>query len=105
MTEYKEQPISGKQWTRGCRVVIDNPRKSIPTVTVFEETVYIVGENQEITSPCGSFAMDFDPAEEFQLYDPATNEKIEGQTFYGGELYQMIYSYYLHNALKRDNKE
>lgn len=105
MPEYKEQSLAGKQWTRGCRVVIDNPRNAVPTVSIFEEKVFLSEEGTDIIIPSGSFVNDFNPEGVFDLHDPATNKKIDGETFSGKELYQMIYSYYMNLAKARDEKQ
>ena len=102
MPEYKEQTLSGKQWTRGCRVIIDNPRNMTPTISVFEEKVFLTQEGQEVISPCGSFANNFNPDEVFQMYNASTNEEIEGASFTGKDLYNLIYSYYMNMAHRRD---
>ena len=104
MTEYKEQQLAGKLWTRGCRVIIDNPRNSTPTISVFEEKVLLVEDGSEITTPVGSFANDFNPEAVFTMFDPTTNQEMKGTTFSGQDLYNMVFSYYMNRAIARDEK-
>ena len=104
MSEYKEQTLVGKQWTRGCRVIIDNPRNMTPTISIFEEKVISLEDEQEVVTSIGSFAQNFDPKEVFQLYDSETNLPVDGETFTAELLYKYLYSYYINKAVERDSK-
>lgn len=103
MPEYKENEIAGSQWNRFERVVIENPRNGVPVVACTEQQVITLADN-EITRTIGGMAFNFNPAEEFALLDPETNLPT-GETATGAQVRQLIFSYVLHEAMKRDEMQ
>lgn len=57
---YKESEITGTQWTRCNRVVIENPLNAAPYVTFIEEVAMQLGDGKVITQPAGGVMAIFD---------------------------------------------
>lgn len=98
--DYKQTEVAGTYWHRFSRIMVDNPYMAQPSVSCVEQEV--------ITLPAGFFArdvgtmsFDFDPSESFDILNPVTNEPI-GSTATGVDVYTLVYSYVLHEAMKRD---
>ena len=101
MTEYAEQRTTGVEWTRCFQVVVDNRFGVAPRATFFEQRVLQPDSGPVRVSAVGQIEMPYDPAVVIALRDSATGEET-GETITGADLYQMIYSAYLHAALARD---
>jgi hypothetical protein len=101
MANYKEQEITGSQYQRACRVIIENALDETPTVNFVEEEITILPNNKN-HKLIGSLQMTFDPNEMVTMVDPETNELTE--TVYPASLAQwIIYSLYFKKANERDN--
>lgn len=109
MANYKQSTIQGTTWRR-CRMIqIHNPHSSLfeqkPTATFYEEDVVDVGNKLIFLPDTGTntvFSIKVDPTETFDIYDPLTGEKVEGQTMTHAQLYTILYSAYRTEAEKRD---
>ena len=101
MTEYAERQTTGVEWTRCFQVVVDNRSGVAPRATFFEQRVLQPDSGPVRASAVGQVEMQYDPAAVIALRDPATGEET-GETITGADLYQVIYSAYLHAALARD---
>lgn len=98
--DYKETEVAGTAWHRFSRIMVDNPYQQLPQIACVEQEV--------VTLPAGFFARDvgtmifpFDPNEEFDILDPTTNQ-LSGQTGTAAQVYALVYSLVLHEAMKRD---
>lgn len=100
MPDYKESVVSGVQWHRFRRIVIDNPRLQAPSVTCLEEQVVSV-DGVEQRQDVGVLAFRFDPAAVFPVLDPETGEPT-GDTATGAQVYALIYGYVMSEAARRD---
>lgn len=67
---YKESNVTGTQWQRATRIVIENPFGGIPTVNFIEEKATQLGESV-ITQLCANLIVAFDPGNpaHLDLYD------------------------------------
>lgn len=106
--KYKIEEVTGNSWLRTKRIVFENPQQHLgpPKVKFVEERVYEVNaENvhDRVARDVGSIEETFtDPTKTFPVINPATGELTPNELSYG-ELYAMIYSAYIHLAMKRDN--
>lgn len=106
--KYKIEEVTGNSWLRTKRIVFENPQQHLgpPKVKFVEERVYEVNaENvhDRVARDVGSIEETFtDPTKTFPVINPATGEFTPNEMSYG-ELYAMIYSAYIHLAMKRDN--
>lgn len=100
MADYKESTVSGTKWQRASRVVIENPFGGTPHVSFVEEEVVNFGDKQ-ITNPCANLIVQFDPAAEIALVDPATGTPT-GKVMSHADLYAALHSLYMQEAVKRD---
>lgn len=67
---YKQSEVTGTQWQRAIRVVIENPFGGVPSINFVEETATQLGDSV-ITQPCSNLTCDFDvsnPAH-VEIYD------------------------------------
>lgn len=60
---YQESEITGTQWVRARRVVIDNPYQENPSITFIEERAIQLG-NKVITEIVDNISCTFDPNSE-----------------------------------------
>lgn len=104
MNNYKESQLTGTQWIRATRVVVENPYNQNPTINFIEEAAMSVGASGEniITRLCGNLIESFNPSKEVPILDLITGEPT-GLTFNHMELYQMLNSLYMQLAIERDN--
>lgn len=107
MADYAESPITGTQWQRAARVVIENPRNGTPAVTFVEERALQLGDEVLLT-PVGNLVEPFiqsgngaNVEEEFALRNPLDGSLL-GVTATYGELQVLLFSLYYHVAAKRD---
>lgn len=100
MSDYKESDIQGKKWNRCYSISIVNTYGQPPFVSVYEESRIKFGD-QSIGNPTEYFNIAYNPAEVIELYDPATGEKT-GTSITQSDLYNMLYSVYMNEAVKRD---
>lgn len=107
MSNYAESPVTGTQWLRAARVVVENPRDGTPAVTFIEERALQLG-SEVILTPAGSVIEPFilsgdgaNAAEEFALRNPIDGSLL-GATATYGDLQVLLFSLYYHVAAKRD---
>lgn len=103
MSNYLESAVTGQAWQRCCQIVIDNRRHITPSVRFEEEQVVALDIGEEIRKPAAGITLDFDPAREIPLRDPATGE-LTGQSTTYADAYALLFSAYLAAALERDAK-
>lgn len=110
MANYKESTLQGTSWRR-CRMIqINNPHASLfqqkAAATFYEEDVIDLGNGQLVflpePGPKTVFSVVVDPTKTFDIYDPITGQKVEGQTMSHAQLYGILYSAYRTEAEKRD---
>mgnify|MGYP000897593661 CR=1 FL=1 len=99
MPDYNEATVSGKEWQRACRVVIENPYGGVPSINFIEETAVLVNE-KFIATPCSNIVEQFDPAKEIELRD--ANNGLTGEKVSYGMLYVILNSLYRQLAEQRD---
>lgn len=101
MPDYHASTVSGARWRRWRRIVIENPRNALPSATVLEEEIMVVGD-ESIDRPIGNLSINLsNPNEIIPLRDPVTWEPT-GQSMTLGELYAAIGSACWKAALDRD---
>ena len=62
-TNYRESTVSGSQWTRAVRVVVENPYGQTPSLMFLEEEISILGDKQ-IKQNVANLYSQFDPENE-----------------------------------------
>lgn len=109
MPDYRESTAPATTWRRAHRVEIYNPLPGmgVPFVEFREEDAIKVAE-RTITTPAPNASpllKRFDPAAgSFALRNPTTGE-LTGQTMSHAELYAILHSLYIHEALERDARD
>jgi hypothetical protein len=101
MSNYNEQAVTGTEWTRCKRVVIDNPLAQPPEIRFDEEVALTTSGGATMKTAIGYLNVPFDPDAVIDIYNPATGEPT-GQTITQGEMYALVYSAYLTAATARD---
>jgi len=108
MPDYRESTASAKSWRRACGATIYNPLpgQAAPRI-VFDEVdvVAVAGRVIAAQQVFGSdpVAVEFDPAGEFPLVNPATGEAT-GQTMTHAQLHTALHSLYMAAAKARDDR-
>jgi hypothetical protein len=109
MAKYKETNIQGSSYVRAKRIVVDNSLFNTNPSIRFEEEKVINVENTQTLSGYDvcyeQFITDGDYQninEEFVLIDSITGQPTETNAKYI-DMYNMLYSLYLHIAKKRDD--
>lgn len=104
MANYKEGAVTGTNWTRSCRVVIDNTFGQIPTILFSEENVFAFGDeyiHRAKTHPDETLVENFsDVGKTFDLVHPETDQVLGSASYM--EFYVTLYSLYMHLAKERD---
>ena len=101
MSNYSEQPVTGVEWTRCKRIVIDNPLAQVPAIKFDEETALTTTGGATLKTALGYLTVPFDPAAVIDIHNPLTGEPT-GQTVTQGDVYALVYSAYLTAAKARD---
>lgn len=99
---YKESTLSGSQWQRCVRVTIDNNYGQTPQITMHEERITVVGE-QQFKENVGAVYAAFDPDAEIALLDLETGEPT-GAVVTHGQIQLAIWSLYMAKAKERDER-
>lgn len=100
MPNYQESTVTGTQWRRACRVVIENPLNAMQSIKFVEEDAISLGVAVH-TSICANLDAPFDSAATFPILDPTTDLPV-GRDATHGEIYGLLYSLYMHLAKERD---
>lgn len=103
MPDYKAGSITGSTWTRCKYIAIKNLRNEVPKATFLEEKCINIGDDI-VAKDIGELNAVFTPDvinESFKILDADGNDT--GTTMTYGQLYCVLKSVYMHNAIKRDN--
>lgn len=100
MPDYKEAQATAKKWQRCNFVTIENAHGRSPYITFAEESAINLDGNTYL-QPNGSCRADYDATATFPILDPVTGEPT-GVTATHDQIYQLLYSLYIHTALARD---
>jgi hypothetical protein len=103
MADYQEAPVTGTSYVRANSVLLENPKNGAKNIIFAEERWYDLGDGTSVTAQLGQLATPFDPAGEIVVLDPVTGVPT-GATVTQGEVYALIYSFYIQEATKRDNQ-
>lgn len=98
--DYKQSTISGTTYTRFGGIDIHNPLGQQPSVRCSEQSV-ILTTGDPVVREVNILHFPFNATETFDILDPTTNTST-GATATGAQVYALVYSYVLHEALKRD---
>ena len=97
---YNSTGVSGEQWQRCFRVIIENPLGGMPSMGFCEQKAFNLGEGNTVTNDIGINYIQFDNNINVPLLD---GDGIDtGNTFTHQEVYQMINSLYMYMANLRD---
>jgi hypothetical protein len=112
MAKYNQSTTEpAESWVRAYRIEIDNSYKELPKIFFAEEQVYEFLDGSHINKPlnhgnANAFPMaEFNPDNAnstFQIVNRDTGEPIQGKTASYQEVYDILYSLYLHVAQERD---
>lgn len=103
-----ELDVTGSQYQRSYRIVIDNLLGEIPLISFQEEKVTTLATGEIINKHCGFLNLEYDPNFIIPLKNPITNEPIleeDGvtqKTVTLEEAYVIVYSAYWEAAKNRD---
>ncbi len=100
MAQYQEQTGQGQIWQRCYSIAVDNPLGGQATITFNEEKVLSMGD-QVVKTPHTMCRKKFNAQMTFPLRNPQTGD-LTGQTMTHLELYNILYSLYMHTAQQRD---
>jgi hypothetical protein len=100
MADYAETQTTARSWTRGCRVILDNPYLGKPSMYFQEERV-TEGPGGRTSLPAGGVSAAFDPAAMVELIDPETLLPM-GAEVPQQMVYLIIFSMYMSLARERD---
>jgi hypothetical protein len=100
MADYKESQVSGTQWQRCNAIHIQNTYGQLPSITMQEEQITIVGD-QTFQRSVGGLNIAFDPSEEIQLLNPADGSPL-GASMTQAQIHVAIWSLYMAKAAARD---
>lgn len=101
MANYQEQSITGSEYVRCNEINIYNPLGLTPTIKFFEEKITLL-TNRTLSDPGAGIVVTFDPNKTFAVLDPTTGNPT-GITSSWGDIYALIYSAYIGEALVRDS--
>jgi len=100
MADYKETTVSGTQWQRCNAIHIQNTYGQTPTVTMQEEQITNVGD-QQFQRSVGGLNIPFDPDAVIQLRNPADGSLL-GASMTQGQIHVALWSLYVQSAAARD---
>ena len=93
MTDYKQEDVTGVQWQRANRIIIEVPYNANPATAVCEQTVLKLSDTNVIVQELGvTMNAPFDPNGSFPLRDPTT-DALTGASSTEGALQMLLYSY------------
>jgi hypothetical protein len=92
MSKYQNDTIGGSR-TRTNRVIIETTLNSIPQVRFIEENVVLMADGSEISISKGrDIIFSYEPGKSFPVYNPETDEIIEGVTASHDDVFALFYS-------------
>jgi len=100
MAQYQEQTGQGQVWQRCYSIAVDNPLGGQATITFNEEKVMSIAD-QVVRTPHAMCRKKFNAQMTFPIRNPQTGEPT-GDTMTHLELYNILYSLYMHTAQQRD---
>ncbi len=100
MPNYKESTIQGTQYTRCRAVEVLNNYGKVPQVNFQEEQISLFGD-EVIRKGLGSINIPYNGSKTITLVNPVDNTPL-GKTVTYEEMYVMLYSAYIQEALARD---
>lgn len=101
MAEYQETPVSGSSYVRANSVLLENPKNGARNIIFAEERWYSLGDGTSVAAQLGQLSVPFDPAGTIEVLNPYTGLPT-GATATQGEVYALVYSFYVQEATKRD---
>lgn len=101
MPNYQESTISGTQYMRCAGIEVVNHYGKLPRVIFREERVRVFGEADVDRESVGQIEIPHDGCRSIPLVNPSTGEPT-GQAVTWQDMYVMLYSAYLAEALARD---
>lgn len=101
MSDYQESSVVGTRWNRFNHIKIDNTFRSVPVVYLDEERVTILADGRALHEPVGTLQVPFAPNYPIALRNPSTGE-VTGQTITLGDVYGIVYSLCIQEAMVRD---
>lgn len=102
MSKYIETPLSAAAYQRCRKITIWNPFMETPTVQFEEEQIIKRANNTLLHDDVGTITKLINKFDEtFPVYDPVTQVKT-GQDASIAQLYALIWSVYMNEAISRD---
>lgn len=101
MSNYNEQAVSGTEWRRSKRIVINNPLDGQREVRFDEESVLRTETGLTTSQAHGYLTSPYAPAAVIDIYNPETGQPT-GQTITQAEAYGILFSAYMTAATARD---
>lgn len=102
MPDYKQTNLTGEAWNRFSQINVSNPLDGQAHITCTEDQVLVIDGQQILRRAVATVSFAFDPAETFDLLNPATGEVIKAGGGSGLDVHTLVYSYVMHEAAKRD---
>ena len=103
--KYQQTHVTGEQWLRAKRIVIDNPLDGLPTARFVEERVVNIAGGGQFRRDAGVLevpATQESATQVIPLVNPETGEPT-GESLTYLEAQVVLHSAYLHFADLRDN--
>jgi hypothetical protein len=94
-----ETTVTGTQWNRCNAIHIQNTYGQKPQVTMQEEQITLIGD-QQFQRSTGGFSIEFDPSSVIPLLNPADGTSL-GQTMTQGQIHVALWSLYMAEVAKR----
>ena len=101
MINLFEKNLAGTAHLRAHRITISNPYNGKPSVAYEMESVAVDASLGEVHFTDPGIGFDFDPADEFQMLDPATGDPIPGLTMTQGMLQAALFSLWVNKVNQR----
>ena len=101
MSDYQESSVVGTRWNRFNRIRIDNTLGAVPVVYLDEESVTVLADGRSLHEHVGTLQVPFVPEYPIERRNPGTGE-LTGQKIALSEVYEIVYSLCIQEALVRD---
>lgn len=103
MADYRQAQLSGTKWRRCCGIDIHNPYNKPAQVNFREQDVVLI-DDKTVQLDTGNITITVVPEKTFPLIDPTTGLHT-GTSVSHAEVYVILYSAYLAEAVERDQRE